>query len=549
MPDIGNALSAAGFPHRIANEIIAIKGGSTTNPVRLAAMGVSYPLAIEMSAQLTSKVVNQNALMSLGMSGPQATAFAAIVAGAAAAATPITVPADAAALYSARQVSGYSGPSVRVVRGSDMAEQDIGWGSDGFIDTATALALRANADDMIYVKRWYDQSGNARDAFQNTLTNMPIINPLHGAVICVGTRQGNVSGVIERFMEFPASVALDRASSTIVHVIAASVSSKSNVAWQFGATADNLAWYNSTSSNQLLSRIANGATVDRSPAALGQKEFGALAPAGVYKGRAARFTITAAASLTLNEGGRLGRRGVTTVPEQSGRSDFSFWAAYPSTLTDAQILALRATLETSLAIPVAADNKVVFTGDSITESIYTDHNDTISLLAMRGVTAPNSTFTNIGIGGITSGTINTNKATREGAMYDGTVSGKFLYHLWVGINDISAGSTGANIWTNSLLPLIQYLIALGAKSRLVVGTILPHTGGAVSSSRDNERLALNTLIRNNAATYSYTDAVMGPNAANADTSLYADGVHPTRKAYIERLAPISTAAINTAMAA
>ena len=79
--------------------------------------------------------------------------------------------AGAAAAYSLRQLSwGYGGPAVRVRRSSDNTESDFTATqvSDG---TLTTFCGAGNG----FVRTWYDQSGNGRNATQTTTANQPQI--------------------------------------------------------------------------------------------------------------------------------------------------------------------------------------------------------------------------------------------------------------------------------------------------------------------------------------------------------------------------------------
>lgn len=85
-----------------------------------------------------------------------------------------SLPASAAA-YSVRRLrSAYIGALMRVRRSSDNAEQDIGYTTlGGNLDT-TALSSFCGASSC-FVKTWYDQSGNTKDATQTTDADQPRI--------------------------------------------------------------------------------------------------------------------------------------------------------------------------------------------------------------------------------------------------------------------------------------------------------------------------------------------------------------------------------------
>jgi len=74
--------------------------------------------------------------------------------------------------YSMRKISSTATNCIRVRRSSDNAEQDIGFVSDE-LDTTSLLSF-VGANDG-YVTKWYDQSGNGRDAENFTAVTQPRI--------------------------------------------------------------------------------------------------------------------------------------------------------------------------------------------------------------------------------------------------------------------------------------------------------------------------------------------------------------------------------------
>ena len=80
---------------------------------------------------------------------------------------------NAAAAYSLRLLqTAYTGSAIRVRRASDNTEQDIGFVNNQ-LDTATLTTFCSGTNG--FVKTWYDQSGNGRDASQTTAANQPQI--------------------------------------------------------------------------------------------------------------------------------------------------------------------------------------------------------------------------------------------------------------------------------------------------------------------------------------------------------------------------------------
>jgi hypothetical protein len=80
----------------------------------------------------------------------------------------------AAAAYSLRLLNtSYVGFAIRVRRSSDNTEANIGFNVNGELDTIALLTFCGAGDG--FVKTWYDQSGNARNATQTTAINQPQI--------------------------------------------------------------------------------------------------------------------------------------------------------------------------------------------------------------------------------------------------------------------------------------------------------------------------------------------------------------------------------------
>jgi len=92
----------------------------------------------------------------------------------------------AASAYSLRKLDrDYAGYAIRVRRASDNTEQDIGFDSNGDLDT-TALATFCSGTDG-FVRVWYDQSSNGNDVTQTTSGKQPKIYDSSGGVIEEGS--------------------------------------------------------------------------------------------------------------------------------------------------------------------------------------------------------------------------------------------------------------------------------------------------------------------------------------------------------------------------
>ena len=102
----------------------------------------------------------------------------------------------AAAAYSLRLLrAGYTGDAIRVRRSTDNAETDIGFDSNGELDTTALLAhVGTGGTDNGFVETWYDQSGNGYDATQTSLANQPQI--VSGGSVLTLTGSGSANPCI-----------------------------------------------------------------------------------------------------------------------------------------------------------------------------------------------------------------------------------------------------------------------------------------------------------------------------------------------------------------
>ena len=111
----------------------------------------------------------------------------------------------AAAAYSVRQLANTAALAMRVREDGTDTETDIGFDSNGDLDTA-AIATHCGANNG-YVVTWYDQSGEQLDATQTTNANQPqiydgsMIN-LNGKPLVKATRGGGLAAGFKPFLEF-----------------------------------------------------------------------------------------------------------------------------------------------------------------------------------------------------------------------------------------------------------------------------------------------------------------------------------------------------------
>lgn len=120
-----------------------------------------------------------------------------------------TYPGEAG--YSLRKLrTAYAGSAVRVRRGGDNTESDIGFSGNDFDDaTFTTFKSAGGGNGHAYVVTWYDQSGNAHDVTNGTASEQPevILNLFTGraAVVFDGS---NDALAVSNFLSEPTTFSL-----------------------------------------------------------------------------------------------------------------------------------------------------------------------------------------------------------------------------------------------------------------------------------------------------------------------------------------------------
>lgn len=147
---------------------------------------------------------------------------------------------NVAAAYSLRKLrSAYSGYAVRVRRSSDSAEQDIGFDGSGNFDSSAFSSFVGGGTG--YVRTWYDQSGNGRDAGQATTGNQPQISSGINSKFCIYQPTGALGLSTATISIFPS-----KRGSIITLTQRTSESGNNVVAATFSAASPGFVLYSNT---------------------------------------------------------------------------------------------------------------------------------------------------------------------------------------------------------------------------------------------------------------------------------------------------------------
>jgi len=150
---------------------------------------------------------------------------------------------NAAAAYSLRRLrGGYTGSAIKVRR-TNLDEMDIGFTSTGELDTAALLAFTGTgALNNGFIKTWYDQSGNGRNATQTTAVNQPQIVSGGSVLTLTGTSSANpcmrFDGVDDRF-DLTTTIPITTGDKFSIFQVEKKTSSSSIGIWITGGTTGN----------------------------------------------------------------------------------------------------------------------------------------------------------------------------------------------------------------------------------------------------------------------------------------------------------------------
>lgn len=101
--------------------------------------------------------------------------------------------------------NAYTGYAIRVRRSSDNTSQDIGFNSNGTLDTTSLLSFVGANDGFVSI--WYDQSGNSYNFEQITLDYQPkVVNS--GSLLTKNSKPTVIFDGLSDYMSVPSSLSI-----------------------------------------------------------------------------------------------------------------------------------------------------------------------------------------------------------------------------------------------------------------------------------------------------------------------------------------------------
>jgi lysophospholipase L1-like esterase len=453
-----------------------------------------------------------------------------------------TQPLFAYGAYKLR--SAYSGPALRVVRPSDSATQDIGF-SGANLDTSALDSFLAGQTGEIDI--WYDQTGNGHNATQATSSLRPLIDSsgvAGGPILSAGKRAIILNGDT---LAIPETVSLQRRAATIYCVTEQLFSAGTQSAlFQLGSGSNQTSVFMvaNTTGGRLIQLNSGGNSTFRTQQRplIYESRYRTTAATTSQGSEVASFGAPADVAMA---GGFVGNTAL--AGGYQGKFYATAFIAYASDLPDIDRTAVRSSLNTNHAITENPTDRVIYVGDSITVVSSTASPNHYGYPKMADAINGHSYHSYNVAGGGQRIEIQLSQYANQVGNILSAYSDNRVVVIAYGTNDISQGRTAAQIRAD----VESYCASIrGSGSKVVVGTILPATGH--TSPMQTERDTYNAGIRADWATFAdglmdfAADPTMGPQAAASNTSLYPDGLHPSRLGHTY-LAPIAAAAIASAL--
>lgn len=227
-------------------------------------------------------------------------------------------------------------------------------------------------------------------------------------------------------------------------------------------------------------------------------------------------------------------------------------AMYGRSLSDAEVRTAVTAMKATATVTSAANPVKLYCaeGDSISRSFSYSFPYTVGAnLSLYGTVRAVSGSTLADLVSRATGTDAVLPADKTGR--------KFVLSVLVGANDLTtyAGGSDTIAANNYLTDLAAYCDARRAAGwKVVICTILPHTtainSGVTDATNNTRRAIVNSSIRSSwvgvhadALADLGGDATMGADTAAVNTSLYADGYHPTSTGHTTYIVPLVQAAV------
>lgn len=420
--------------------------------------------------------------------------------------------------------SAYTGPAMRVLRPSDSAEQDIGFGPDGKLDRTAIAAFLGTAIGKVL--RFYDQSGNGNhtdvQATDAQRVSINIERKQNGHETFYGS---------DWTYELPASLSTNSRDFSHYAVLANFGGQDAVIQLGAGPAPNTHQFYQPGfgtgylfASNTLRARVSFSIT-----------ELHLSATGTISAIAEDSFTGGAQAANTYI-GGRIGNTLTSAGYRASGYA--MTFIGYGRALAVGERVAIKASLNNLFGMATVA-GRVIFIGDSITAGTAGTNGFGYALRSLP-LLSKNIPAYNAGGGGSQVQNMIAGYAAGIGTLVKRYADNRVVFMLY-GTNDITVGGrTAAQVYAD-LQTYVGLFRADGAK--VIIAPVLPNGVDGKAAIRAE----LNANLSANWATFAdgYADLIADPimGDVTAPSAYYPDRLHPNDAGHA-RLAPIAAATIN-----
>ena len=432
---------------------------------------------ILVSSGMVDSVVGVPNLVTLKVSGVSGNAGTAAVATGTGTSGLENMPASPLFFTSVKKLSSWSGAHSIMVNPDTLVETDIGFDSNGDIDSA-AIATAQGGSDYMVVKQLYDQSGNGNHAPAYSADNAS--RPIVDASQKVNGKQGILcwAGLGNTGFTLPAGVTGNRNNVTVMSVNSIHAAAPTSAThWALGAFSGSSLW-------QQLAADKDGYTyLDSAFKASGINGLSQLAQVVTTRTNGSNLVVRVDGEQTSLEatssgaftGGYIARADLSGYYFTGDLFALGVWA--DGTLSDGVIAAAEAELQTALSAGLTRDAQILFIGDSLQYGQGSTQGLNMQKQLEPLLSSP-AYIMNMGIPGRTFATEDTKKTVN---CVDRFISGLStnICHIQPGTNDINAATTADTLYNTYAVPYVT--TANGAGYTSILSTLIARTAFTSSS--------------------------------------------------------------------
>ncbi|ESQ85412.1 hypothetical protein AEAC466_04405 [Asticcacaulis sp. AC466] len=489
----------------------------SVTPISGANSSSYTPVSADVGHQLVCSVVATNA----GGSATMATLPVTVIATAS-----VTLPSNMLIAVSFVKPVGATKPCVQITRTSDSATQDIGYASNGYLDTA-AIATFLGASTGRYSK-YYNHGTLAEDI---TIPSGALYSQITSDYF--GFPALSMSG-LSAGIPLPSTLSVNNRLFTVVMVHSTQTSYSGAAYFQLGTAATPRPTLYCEQNKGMMLFAGDGSTNLTTP-------IQSRTVVTAMVSNAVNITIhqndttetRAAGTAGTISGGWIGYTDLAPFPN---KGDLMFFGVAGADKT-AELPALKSDLYAAFNVLRPTGYNIIHIGDSLGAGTGSTNGMNTSRQLQKQLVKQTNVVNNCNPGQNLAVVYSSRALAIPPAV---RANQKNAIVEIGGSNDINAGAQAQALFDNTFIPLVQYVLSLPDVEKYYTYTVPPRAD--FTSAKETQRLAYNQLKRDGAAIYGYEvidicadsafDALPSYTADANNTSINSgDGIHPKNEGY------------------